>query len=143
MSLFDAELMIVDRIAAFIPEFKSVGNPSMIASLKELGPLLPACIVMPGSGEITSSERGVAGSIELQAWSLIILVGHQYNRASNQITEQIAGDLMTACIKIMSSWDPAGIFIRNFVYAGREAPTYSMGYAEFPLLFHAKKMVGI
>ena len=143
MNMLVAEQNIIDRINSLITGFTTVGNPSIIAGLRDIGPLLPGCFVMPGPGEISAQERNKAGAVEEQEWTLIIIVGHQYDDASDGITEAIAGGLMADCIAALSGWHPGSGFIRPFVYAGREAPTYGLGYAEFPLTFTIKKLVGI
>ncbi|MGR9051373.1 MAG: phage tail terminator protein [Gammaproteobacteria bacterium] len=147
MNLFAAEQLLIDKIKADVTRFNTVDNPSVIAGLTDLGPLLPACIVMPGAGEVKDDDRLLPGIVEYQDWHLVVIVGHQYDEATNGQTESIAGELVYRTIKAISGFKPETSpnerFLRPFVYLGREEPEYGLGYVEFPLLFRIKKVTGI
>ena len=140
--IFIAEQLIIERLTALIPDFKTIDNPSLIAGLTDIGPLLPACFVMPGIGENAAQELNGPGVVEEQAWQLIIITAHQAFKLENKLTEDIAGLLIQSCIQALSGWKPQNNdFFRPFVYAGRSEPEYNLGYAEFPLTFKIKRMV--
>lgn len=138
MSLFAAEQLIIDRITAEVPGFTTISNPSLIAGLRDIGPLLPFCVVAPGAADISSQQTNGSGVIEEQDWSLTIIVEHQADDADSGLTEDLAGNLMMSCIQALSGWYPGTPFVRSFTYAGRVAPDYGLGYAEFPLNFKVK-----
>jgi hypothetical protein len=155
-NLFVIEQLIIDRLKAQVVEavvdehevtttvqlFKTIGNPSLIAGLSDIGPLLPACFVMPGAAEIASQQTNGAGVVEEQEWHIVIVIAHQAFKAQTGLTESVAGTLMHACIVALSGWLPeSNNFIRPMLYAGRAEPDYNLGYAEFPLSFKIKKMV--
>lgn len=135
-----AEQLIIDRITAQVSGFTTISNPSKIAGLRDIGPLLPGGFVMPGSGTSAAQQKNGSGMVEEQEWDLVVIVGHQHTDAADGHTESIAGALMTGCIQALSGWHPGVGFISPFVYAGREAPTYGLGYAEFPLTFTIKAL---
>jgi hypothetical protein len=154
--VYDAEQMIIDRLTelATVAEtdannettyqqlFKTISNPSLIAGLTEIWPLLPACFVMPGAADIASQLTNGTGVVEEQEWHLIIIVEHQASKNDDKLTEAVAGELLQACIKALSGWLPPGKnFFRPFIYAGRAEPEYNLGYAEFPLTFKIRKIV--
>jgi hypothetical protein len=137
-----AEQLIIDRIIDQVPDFKTVDNPSLLAGLNDIGPLLPGCFVMPGPADISSQQTNGTGVVEEQDWQLIIIVAHQAFKNENRLTEDTAGELMQACIGALSGWRPGqNEFFRPFTYAGRAEPNYNSGYAEFPLSFKIRKMV--
>jgi hypothetical protein len=154
--VYDAEQMIIDRLTALatvaqtdendetttLQLFKTISNPSLIAGLTEIGPLLPACFVMPGAADIATQLTNGTGVVEEQDWHLIIIVEHQASQADDKLTENLAGALLQKCIEALSGWLPPGKhFFRPFIYAGRAEPEYNLGYAEFPLTFKIRKMV--
>ncbi len=140
--IFIAEQLIIERLTALIPAFKTVDNPSLIAGLTDIGPLLPACFVMPGAGENAAQQQNGAGVVEDQSWQLIVITAHQAFKLENKLTEDIAGALIQSCIQAMSGWKPENAdFVRPFIYAGRSEPEYNLGYAEFPLTFKIKRML--
>jgi hypothetical protein len=141
MSLFAAEQLIIDRIQAQVTGFKSVGNPSLLAGLHDIGPLLPGCFIMPSGAEIHSQQQNRQDVAEMQDWLLVIIVAHQASNSQNGLTEDIAGTLMHGCIMALSGWYPGSPFIRGFEYVGREQPDYNLGYAEFSLNFRIKKIL--
>lgn len=138
--ILSAQQLIINRIAANVTGFTTIGNPSKIAGLRDIGPLLPGCFVMPGGGDISSQQKNGTGAIEEQEWELVIIVGHQQTDAANGLTEDIAGTLMTACIKALSGYHPGAGFTGPFSYSPRHQPSYGLGYAEFPLTFSIKAL---
>jgi hypothetical protein len=140
MSILAAQPLIIDRITAQVVGFTTISNPSLVAGLRDIGPLLPGCFVMPGPGDIAAQQKNGAGVVEEQEWDVIIIVGHQHTEAADGTTETTAGTLMTGCIQALSGWHPGIGFISPFVYAGRAAPIYGLGYAEFPLTFTIKAL---
>lgn len=142
MNLFDAQLWIIARINSQVTGLTTVGNPGLIAGLKDLGPLLPCAIVQPGGGEIMNKERNAIGAVEDQLWQVTVIVGYEFNAASYGNTESVAGTIMAAIIDALSGQHPGAGFYRMMMYDGREDPVYSLGYAEFPMTFHVKKIVG-
>jgi hypothetical protein len=154
--VYDAEQMIIDRLTAlatvaqtdendettYLQLFKTISNPSLIAGLTDIGPLLPACFVMPGAADIASQLTNGTGVVEDQDWHLIIIVEHQVSQIDDKLTENLAGILLQQCIETLSGWLPPGKnFFRPFIYAGRAEPEYNLGYAEFSLIFKIRKIV--
>lgn len=140
--IFSGEQLIIDRLNAQAADFKTIDNPSLLAGLTDIGPLLPACIVMPGAGDPYTQQANGAGVVEEQDWLLVIIVAHQAFKQDNRLTEDLAGVLLQSCIKALSGWKPDNAdFFRPFIYAGRAEPEYNLGYAEFPLNFKIKRMV--
>jgi hypothetical protein len=140
--IFVAEQLIIARLIAQIPAFKTVDNPSLIAGLHDIGLLLPACFVMPGAADISTQQHNGAGVVEDQNWLLVVIVAHQAFKLDNKLTEDLAGALIQQCIQALSGWKPEPAdFFRPFIYAGRAEPEYNLGFAEFPLNFKIKRMV--
>jgi hypothetical protein len=140
VSILAAQQLIIARLNSMVSGFHTIANPSAIAGLRDITPLLPGCFVMPGSGQISAQQRNASGVIEEQDWLVIVIVGHQHSAAANTLTEAVAGGLMSGVISALSGWHPGPGFISPFVYAGREAPEYGLGYAEFPLIFSIRAL---
>jgi len=138
------EQAIIDKITAEVAGLTTVGNPSLLAGLRDIGPLLPACIVMPGAGEpVDAGKSAVAPLSEAQDWDVVIIVAHQATKAADGQTETIAGGFMTAVLKALQGKKISSQQRLGFVYQGRSAPNYGVGYAEFPLTFSTQAVVGI
>ena len=140
--IFVAEQLIIDRLTAQVPDFKTIDNPSLIAGLQDIGPYLPACFVLPGAADISTQQQNGAGVVEDQTWILVVIVAHQAFKLDSKLTEDLAGALLQSCIQALSGWKPENAdFFRPFIYAGRTEPEYNLGYAEFPLNFKIRRMV--
>lgn len=141
--MFDLQKILIDRINAEVPGFKTVANPSVLAGLREIGPLLPACIVMPSGGDPMEQSSPILPVVETQHWDIIVIIGHQYREMDSGLTEQVAGELMTGILKALHGWRGSSNYQhKGFAYDGREAPSYAVGYAEFPLHFTSKAVIG-
>lgn len=135
MALFDAQALIIQRIKQSVAGLVTVGNPSVLVGLQDIGPLLPACIVMPGAGGVSAHQKHGPGAMEDQAWEIVLLVSHQAPGAGDGVTESLAGGFLSQIFTALSGWLPSAGFPRPMVYAGRDDPVYGRGYAEFPMRF--------
>ena len=133
---------ILARIQSQVPGFKTVGNPSVMAGLRDIGPLLPACLVVPGEAKPVVKAADALPAQEEQAWDIVVIVAHQHRQEADGLTESLAGALMDDVFKAVQGWKAASSQHKGFVYQGRQAPSYSMGYAEFPMTFTATAVVG-
>lgn len=140
--MLSIEPLMIARIDTQIPGFKTVGNPSVLAGLRDIGPLLPAAIIMPGGGEPLIKAPDALPTQEDQEWDVVVIVGHQATETGNGITEAIAGAFMTDVFKALQGWNASPNQRKGFVYQGRQAPIYSIGYAEFPMTFAAQTVIG-
>lgn len=142
MNLFDAQDWMIAQINANVIGFKTVGNPGLIAGIKEIGSMLPCCIVQPGGGEIADKDRNAVGLVEDQFWQVTVITGYEFDEVNYGMTESTAGQLMDGVINALNGKSPGAGFVKLLMYAGREDPVYSLGYAEFPMTFRVKKVVG-
>lgn len=134
---------LINRIQSQVAGFKTVGNPSVVAGLRDIGQLLPACLVAPGAGRPIEQRQPELPTIEEQEWVIAIVVAHQHTDAADGLTEQIAGGFMQEIVKALHGWKAdAAPQKQGFIYTGRDRPAYSMGYAEFPMAFISKFIVG-
>ncbi|MGR8932650.1 MAG: phage tail terminator protein [Gammaproteobacteria bacterium] len=134
---------IIVRIQSQVPGFKTVANPSVLAGLRDIGPLLPACLVVPGAGEPIEQRQPQLPTVEQQEWEIVVIVAHQHIEADNGRTEKIAGGFMHEILKALHGWKAGAVPQKNgFIYTGRDKPAYSVGYAEFPMTFISKAIIG-
>lgn len=134
---------IISRIKAQVPGFTAIGNPSIIVGLRDIGPLLPACLVVPGAGDPIAQNAPTLPTVEQQEWHVVIVIAHQHMDAVDGLTEQIAGDFMTAIVTALHGWKAGNTPQKwGFIYTGRDRPAYGQGYAEFPLSFNSKAIIG-
>jgi hypothetical protein len=134
---------IISRIKSQVPGFKTIGNPSMLVGLRDIGPLLPACLVVPGAGNPIEQKIPSQPTVEQQEWDIVILIAHQHDDAVNGLTEQIAGAFMAHVFKSLHGWKSGAVAQKNgFVYVGRDKPVYGSGYAEFALSFVSNAVIG-
>ena len=135
---------LIARIQSQVPGFKTIGNPSVMAGLglQNIGALLPACLVVPGKAEPVVKAADALPAQEEQAWDIVVIVAHQHTQAANGLTESLAASLMDGVFKAVQGWKAAPNQRKGFVYQGRSAPRYSMGWAEFPMTFTATAVVG-
>lgn len=142
--MLELEIDLIHRIREQVPAFTTVGNPSVLAGLNDIGPLLPACIVVPGHGDLSvqSDGRNDGPVIEEQNWDVVVLIGHQYNEQSDGLTEQLASTLMRAVFSAVHGFKVNRASMRSgYVYTGRDTPIYNIAWAEFPMTFFAKRLV--
>lgn len=137
------EQTLIARIIDQVPDFAIVGNPSLLIGMQDIGPQLPACIVVPGAGNPSANSTMQLPFSEEQDWTVSVIVGHQYSDSVDGLTEQLAGQLMTDTVKALHHWKPTSGSAQHqpFRYTGRAAPSYNAGYAEFPLSFNVKAIV--
>lgn len=135
---------IIERIRDQVAGLTTVSNASVLAGLRELGPLLPACIVHPGAGEPTANSGYRLPFLENQEWDVTVIVAHQATDSQDGLTERIIGDFLLAIVKAVHDWSPGLPRAQHqpFRYLGRDVPVYSAGYAEFTLHFAAKAVIG-
>lgn len=134
---------IISLISSHVTGLTTIANPSVLAGLRDIGPLLPACIVMPGAGEADEQAIPSLPVSEQQQWDIIIIVAHQNTNAANGLTEQIAGGFMNGVLKALHGHKIANKSQKHgFIYLGRKEPAYNVGYAEFPMTFLAQTLVG-
>ena len=134
---------IIGRIQSQVPGLKTIANPSMMAGLRDIGPLLPACIVVPGQGEPIEQSQPQLPTVEQQEWEIVVIVAHQHTDAVDGLTEQIAGGFMDGIVRALHGWkDGSSPQKHGFIYTGRDRPSYGIGYAEFPLIFISKAIIG-
>jgi len=134
---------IISRIKSQVPGFTTISNPSVLAGLRDIGPLLPACLVIPGAGNPIEQKVPALPTVEGQEWDVVIIVAHQHTEAVDGLTEQIAGTFMSNIIGALHGWK-TGVTPQKlgFIYAGRDRPAYGIGYAEFTMTFSANFVVG-
>jgi len=141
--MLDLQIAIISRITDFVPGLTTIANPSVLAGVREIGPLLPACIVIPGGGEPGEQHIPSLPLIETQEWDVVVIIAHQSRDSEDGLTEQIAGDFMRDILKALHGWkNGAQPQKHGFIYTGRSQPNYNLGYAEFPMTFTAKAIVG-
>lgn len=141
--MLSLQTAIVARIESQVPDFKTVDNPSVLVTTREMGPLLPACIIVPGAGDPGEIKNPALPVLETQEWDVIVIVAHQVVGSEDGQTEAIAGALMNGVLKALHGWkDNSNPQKHGWIYAGRERPSYNLGYAEFPMTFHAKAVIG-
>jgi len=134
---------IIARIQAQVPGFKTIANPSVMAGLRDIGPLLPACLVAPGQGGPIEQSQPQLPAVEKQEWEVVVIVAHQHTGEADGLTEQIAGTFMDGIVRALHGWkDGSSPQKHGFIYAGRYRPTYGIGYAEFPMSFTSKFIIG-
>ncbi|WAR42932.1 phage tail terminator protein [Methylomonas rapida] len=133
---------LIARIQSQVSGFKTIGNPSVMAGLGQIGPLLPACLVVPGKAEPVVKAADALPAQEEQAWDIVVIVAHQHTQAAHGLTESLAASLMDGVFKAVQGWKASPNQRKGFVYQGRSAPSYSMGYAEFPMTFTASAVIG-
>lgn len=127
--IFDAQAGIIARIEE-MGIFKVVDGPGRIVTLKDIGHLVPAAIVFPGSGELVQSAK----IMERQEWFVSVIVAHESTPDNTKKTEQIAGALM-AQILALHNWPPSANSL-PLIYQGRqETIYYRQGWAEFIMRF--------
>lgn len=137
--MFALEQLIIDRIKEQVAGLNTVGNPSVLAGVRDLGPLLPACLVIPGAGSFVNTTCVGPAPEEEQTWNIIILVPHQHKAYADGLTETFAGEFMLGIFNALHDWKSATVYQRMpFMYQGRDQPIYDTGYAEFPMLFSVK-----
>ncbi|WP_367154649.1 hypothetical protein [Methylomonas sp. HYX-M1] len=138
------EQNIVLRIQSQVSGFITVGNASLLAGLRDIGPLLPGCFVVPGGGEPVSPGNPTdTPLLEQQEWDVIIIVPHQATDSANGLTEVVASGFMSAVLKALHGWKADPTQRQGFIYQGRERPSYNLGYAEFPMTFLANAVIGM
>lgn len=129
---------IIDRLSAEIPMLKTVGGPEVLAGMANdsIGQLLPACIVVPGAGAPVAQNQLSKADLEQQEYECVLIVGYEYNQTDHAQTEAVASVLMSATRAALHDYMADTVLQRRpFKYAGRQAPSYALGYAEFPLSF--------
>lgn len=143
--MLSLEQAIITRIRDSVAGFVTVGNASLLAGLRDIGPLLPGCFVIPGGAEPKQQTvQENAPTLETQEWNIIVIVPHQHIDSVDGLTETLAGNLMTGVMQAMQGKKTTSPHQRQgFVYQGREQPTYGIGYAEFPMTFAAQIVVGV
>lgn len=136
--------LIIDRIRRQTQGFVTISNASVLAGLRDIGPLLPACIVQPGAGEPSDNSGVLMPFLEVQDWDATIIVAHQSSQRDHGQTEQVAGCLMQAVVQALHRWsvEQPAMQHQPFRYTGRDLPYYSAGYAEFTLHFGVKAVIG-
>jgi hypothetical protein len=140
--MLSLEPLIIARIDAQVPGFKTVGNATTLAGLRDIGPLLPGVFVIPGGGEPMVKTIDALPAQEIQDWDLIVIIAHQADETNAGLTEAIAGAFMTAVFKALQGWTAGPNQRKGFIYQGRQPPSYSIGYAEFPMTFTAHAVIG-
>lgn len=129
---------LIARVSNEVPDFKSVGGPYLLSALPrdEFGTLLPAAIVMPGAGTHQNANTLTGPRFETQDWQVVVVVSYNNDDATFTQSEMIAADLMTKVHKAVHDWAvDRSKARRQFVYKGRDAPNYQLGYIEFALNF--------
>ncbi len=136
------EPLLIAAIKTEFPGFKTVGNPSVLAGLRDIVPLLPACIVSPGGAEPKKPTTDPVPVLEEQDWDIVVIVPHQLDQASNGLTETIAGAFMDSIFKLLQGQKLSPEQRLGFMYKGRDVPAFNDGYAEFPMTFGTNTMIG-
>lgn len=141
--MLSLQIDIINMITASVQGFTTIANPSVLVGVREIGPLLPACIVIPGGGDPDEQSVPSRPLIEDQDWDVVIIVPHQHQNSADGLTEQIAGAFMLGVLNALHGKKTGNKPQKyGFIYAGRSQPSYNLGYAEFPMTFTAKALVG-
>lgn len=142
--MLDLQTDIIQRIQDHVQGLVTVANPSVLVGMRDIGLLLPAAIIVPGSGEPDEQKIPSLPMLEHQEWTVVVIVAHQATNTDNGLTEQIAGGFMTAILKALhGKKEPGWAQKYGFIYKGRKEPDYNLGYAEFPMTFVSKAVIGI
>jgi len=135
--VYDAEPLILARINAADTgdAFTTISSASVLANAGDITPLMPACLVMPGAveGEVRENFHGPFD--ETQLWQVSVIVPHIKDPDGSVTTASAAGTLIKMVIEALHQYRLSADFPRLLKYAGREAPIYEQGWAEFPLFF--------
>ena len=134
---------ILTRVRTEVPGFVTVANASVIAPLNDIGPLLPACIISPGPGDLVTQGAAQATALEDQEWDVAIIVGYSHQDEELGITENLASELMDGVYRALHGWKADnGTQRSGFLYKNRLEPVYNKGWAIFPLFFTARAVIG-
>lgn len=132
------------RLREQVPAFVTVEPASYIAPMTDIGELLPACILSPGSGELVQQNASQPIGIEDQEWDVLVIVPYGHDDQETGLTEKNASALMNAVYNALHGWKCTdGSQRQGFVYKGRYEPVYNLGWAVFPLSFSAKAIIGL
>jgi hypothetical protein len=141
--MLEQEPAVIAQIREQVPAFETVGNPSLISGIQDIGHLLPLCIVVPGEAGLALPKepdwRGTAPIIEVQRWDVLIFLAHQNIDQTDGLTEIEASKLMRQVFKALHGFQTKRVAQdAGFIYSGREAPAYMLGWARFAMTFHAR-----
>lgn len=138
--------MLLTRIRAEVPGFKTVqfGSLLMPAVLAgDIGPLLPACAVTPGAGELEPQGAAAQIGIETQEWDIVVIIANNHDDEQFGTAELVASALMMGVYHALHGWKNHNqLRGHGMVYKSRYDPVYNLGWAMFPMSFTVKAVIG-
>lgn len=134
---------ILTRVRTEVPGFVTVANASVIAPLNDIGPLLPACIISPGPGDLVAQGAAQTTALEDQEWDVAVIIGYSHKDEDFGVAEIQASKLMDGVYRALHGWKTDNGEMRSgFIYKNRLEPVYNKGWVIFPLFFTARAVIG-
>lgn len=137
--MLSLQKLLEARILEKVASFTTIGSPAVFVGLKDIGQLLPACIITPGPSEITVQKVNGATGIEERLWQVSIIIAYQNDDQFHEIAEESAGGYMCQILEIIAGWHPGPGYSKPITYEPSPEPEYKKGYAEFYLHFKSKR----
>lgn len=143
-NLFVLGDLIIERLRATVPEFKTVASSSAIAGAGEITDLLPAAFVEPGPGTTPAASGDIySGAAVDQRWEVLVVVQHWKSDTPDYSAAQIAGPLAWAVLRHLVNWSPNDAVFGALQFMGHAAPAVYPGFVAFQLGFQSGLLVDI
>lgn len=137
--ILSAQPLLIKRIKTQIPDFKTVGSPSVIMKhANEIISLLPACIVHPKMPVFDKKEDARKGSERaMQFYTVDIYVPFIAGEFEETATEVLAGDFIEQLIETLRDYQVSGYSRIKIETASNQSDAeiiYADGFAIFTLI---------
>ena len=143
-NLFVLGDLMIERLRATVPEFRTVASSSAIAGAGEITDLLPAVFVEPGPGTTPAASGDIySGASVDQRWEVLIVVQHWKSDVPDYSASQIAGPLAWAVLQQLANWSPNESVFGALQFMGHAAPAVYPGFVAFQLSFQSGLLVDI